>query len=63
MAHQHQKGHTVPKQVSPLDDDDDITESTRKKECYGSTVSHLEKKSSNKQGNAHYGPRPAKVAG
>ncbi len=29
-AHQHQKGHTVPKQVSPLDDDD-ITESTRKK--------------------------------
>ncbi len=29
-AHQHQKGHTVPKQVSPLDDDDDITESTRK---------------------------------
>ncbi len=26
MAHQHQKGHhghTVPKQVSPLDDDDD----------------------------------------
>ncbi len=25
------KGHTVPKQVSPLDDDDDITESTRKK--------------------------------
>ncbi len=31
MAHQHQKGHTVPKQVSPLDDDDDITESTRKK--------------------------------
>ena len=32
MAHQYQKGHTVPKQVSPLDDDDDdITESTRKK--------------------------------
>ncbi len=30
-AHQHQKGHTVPKQVSPLDDDDDMTESTRKK--------------------------------
>ncbi len=31
-AHQHQKGHTVPKQVSPLDDDDDdITESTRTK--------------------------------
>ncbi len=30
------KGHTVPKQVSPLDDD--ITESTRKKKCYGSTV-------------------------
>ncbi len=29
-AHQHQKGHTVPKQVNPLDDDDDITESTRK---------------------------------
>ena len=29
-AQQHQKGHTVPKQVSPLDDDDDITESTRK---------------------------------
>ncbi len=52
----------MPKQVSPLDDDDDITESTRKK-CYGSTVSHLEKKSSNEQGNAHYGPRPAKVAG
>ena len=25
MAHQHQKGHTVPKQVRPLDDDDDIT--------------------------------------
>ncbi len=26
MAHQHQKGHTVPKQMSPLDDyDDDIT--------------------------------------
>ncbi len=25
MAHQHQKGHTVPKQVSPLDDDDDIS--------------------------------------
>ncbi len=23
----------------------------------------LEKKSSNEQGNAHYGPRPAKVAG
>ncbi len=23
--------------------------------------SHLEKKSSNEQGNAHYGPRPAKV--
>ncbi len=34
-AHQHQKVHTLPKQVSPLDDDDDddddITESTRKK--------------------------------
>ncbi len=30
-AHKHQKGHTVPKQVSPLDDDDDITKSTRKK--------------------------------
>ncbi len=30
-AHQHQKGHTVPKQVSPLDDDDDdITEYSRK---------------------------------
>ena len=28
-AHQNQKGHTVPKEVSPLDDDDDITESTR----------------------------------
>ncbi len=28
-AHQHQKGHTVPKQVTPLDDDDDITESTK----------------------------------
>ncbi len=38
-AHQHQKGHTVPKLVSPLDDDD-ITESTRKK-CYGSTVWEL----------------------
>ncbi len=25
--------------------------------------SHLEKKSSNEQSNAHYGPRPAKVAG
>ncbi len=25
--------------------------------------SRLEKKSSNEQGNAHYGPRPAKVAG
>ncbi len=25
--------------------------------------SHLEKKSSNEEGNAHYGPRPAKVAG
>ncbi len=25
--------------------------------------SHLEKKSSNEQNNAHYGPRPAKVAG
>ncbi len=25
--------------------------------------SHLEKKSSNEQGNAHYGPRSAKVAG
>ncbi len=25
--------------------------------------SHLEKKSSNEQGNAHNGPRPAKVAG
>ncbi len=25
------KGHTVPKQVSPLDDDDDITEPSRKK--------------------------------
>ena len=24
-AHQHQKDHTVPKQVSPPDDDDDIT--------------------------------------
>ncbi len=34
------KCHTVPKQVSPLDDDDDITESTRKK-CYGSTVWEL----------------------
>ncbi len=33
-AHQHQKGHTLPKQVSPLDDDDDITESTRKKWFY-----------------------------
>ena len=31
MAHQHQKCQTVPKQVSPLDDDDYITESTRKK--------------------------------
>ncbi len=36
MAHQHQKGHAVPKQVGPLDDDDDdddddITEPTRKK--------------------------------
>ncbi len=42
MAHQHQKGHTVPKQVSPLDDDDDddTTESTRKK-CYGSKVWEL----------------------
>ncbi len=31
----------MPKQVRPLDDDDDdITESTRKK-CYGSTVSEL----------------------
>ncbi len=40
MAHQHQKGHTVPKQVSLLDDDDDITESTRKK-CHGSTVWEL----------------------
>ncbi len=40
-AHQHQKGHTVPKQVSPLDDDDDITESTRKK-CYGSTIWELQ---------------------
>ncbi len=32
-AHQNQKGPTVPKQVSPLDDDDDddITESTRTK--------------------------------
>ncbi len=29
-AHQHQKGYTVPKQASPLDDDDDITESTKK---------------------------------
>ena len=29
IAHQHQKGHTLPKQVSPLGDDD-ITESTRK---------------------------------
>ncbi len=38
-AHQHQKGHTVPKQVSPLDDDD-ITGSTRKKRC-GSTVWEL----------------------
>ncbi len=36
-APQHQKGHTVPKQVSPPDDNDDITESTRKK-SYGSTV-------------------------
>ncbi len=26
-------------------------------------TSHLEKKSSNEQGNAHYSPRPAKVAG
>ncbi len=25
--------------------------------------SHVEKKSINEQGNAHYGPRPAKVAG
>ncbi len=39
-AHQHQKGHTVPKQANPLDDDDDITESTRKK-CYGSAVWEL----------------------
>ncbi len=39
-AHQHQKAHTVPKQVSPLEDDDAITESTGKK-CYGSTVSEL----------------------
>ncbi len=39
-AHQHQKGHTVPKQLSPLDDGDDITESTSKK-CYGSTVREL----------------------
>ncbi len=38
-AHQHQKGHTVPKQVSPLDADD-ITESTRKK-CHGSTLREL----------------------
>ncbi len=30
-AHQHQKGHTVPKQVSPLDDDDYITHTTEKK--------------------------------
>ncbi len=30
-AHQHQKGRTVPKQVSPLDNDDDITESNRKR--------------------------------
>ncbi len=36
-AHQHQKGHTVPKQVSPLDDDDDIT----RNKCYGSTVWEL----------------------
>ncbi len=31
----------MPKQVSPLDDDDDITESTRKK-CYGSTFLELQ---------------------
>ncbi len=41
MAHQHQKGHTVPKQVSPLDDDDDITVH-KKKKCYSSTVSDIE---------------------
>ncbi len=36
-AHQHQKGHTVPKQVRPLDDDD-VTESTRKKMSWFSSL-------------------------
>ncbi len=60
----------MPKQASPPDDDDDITESTRKKvlSFYSlspsqNVKSNFEKKSSNEQGNAHYGPRPAKVAG
>ena len=48
-----------------------ISQSPLEKRCYGSTVwvqdknvkSNLEKKSSNEQGNADYGPRPTKVAG
>ncbi len=72
-AHQHQKGHTVPKQVSELDDDDIIKNVMSPPERYAmvkwmqsprqKVKSHLEKKSSNEQGNAHYDPRPAKVAG
>ncbi len=48
-AHLHQKGHTVPKQVSPLDDDDDITEPTRKKNVVV-LQAHILKKSIQYQG-------------
>ncbi len=40
-AHQHHKGHTVPKQVSPIDDD--IPEPTRKKPWFYSLKTALSK--------------------
>ncbi len=67
-AHQNQKGHTVPKQLltayeskqSPLEKNVMVKWVQRPRQ---NVKSHLEKKSRNEQGNAHYGPRPAKVAG
>ncbi len=66
-AHQHQKGHTVPNR-SKLS----YESKPSSPEKYAmvkwmqsprqNVKSHLRKKSSKEQGNAHYGPRPAKVA-
>ncbi len=56
-AHQHQKGHAV-QNMCKLNVMVKWVQSQRQ-----NVKLHHEKKSSNEQGNAHYGPRPAKVAG